>query len=103
MFSHLFRSEFVKSYKEPLCSDAFTSWNGDDDENIRETHNREVSAATEHLYKNVIPAFAANLDRIDTTSIEGPFKSKEAIKHALTHFSHGQIHGRGINFRHLVN
>jgi hypothetical protein len=69
VFYNLLRPEFVKTYPNALCrwelmvtllinSDAFTSWNSDDNEANRVRNNVEVTQATEYLYHNVIPEYA---------------------------------------------
>jgi hypothetical protein len=103
VFCHLLRSEFVRGYNIPLCSDAFTSWNSDPNEETKNLNNGEVTEATEYLHNHVIPHCAAALDRTKMDLIAGPFTSRSQIKVALIPFSVGNIHLHGINFRHLVN
>ena len=85
---HLFRllrPEFVKKYKKPLSSDAFSSFATG--EVVKE--NQEATEATKHLKKEVIPNFAKELNRrYAETSIEGLNLVEE-------------LHFSGINCRYL--
>lgn len=57
----LFRPEFVKRWRVPLCSDtysAFAAREGADE------HRAEIAAATAKLELEIVPAFAQHLVRI---------------------------------------
>ena len=55
----LLRPEFVKNYKIPLCSDAFSSFPIDPSEKIE--HESEIIQATQFLETILIPSYAGNL------------------------------------------
>eukprot|EP01132_Coremiostelium_polycephalum_P005864 gene5864-7293_t len=79
----LLRLEFVCSYTNPLCSDAFSPMVSIG----AETHNHEVKDAFDYLYTTIIPKVARLLDSkgANITDIELP----------------KFLHGEGINVRHL--
>eukprot|EP01125_Pyxidicula_operculata_P011059 TRINITY_DN3612_c0_g1_i10.p1 TRINITY_DN3612_c0_g1~~TRINITY_DN3612_c0_g1_i10.p1 ORF type:complete len:1231 (+),score=183.36 TRINITY_DN3612_c0_g1_i10:494-3694(+) len=54
----LLRPEFVRMYKVPLSSDAFTNFG----KNGSVAHNLEVAEATQYLFDHVIPKFSKRLD-----------------------------------------
>jgi hypothetical protein len=58
----LFRPEFVKLYKEPLCSDGFSHF-CDNQQELRH-HNRTLKQAYAFLLKETIPEFAVVFDRL---------------------------------------
>ncbi|PRP81080.1 leucine-rich repeat-containing protein [Planoprotostelium fungivorum] len=64
IFWNLLNTGIVRSNKDPLCSDAFTKWNADDDESTRLKNNTQVETATVRLYEECVPAFAKHLDEI---------------------------------------
>jgi tetratricopeptide (TPR) repeat protein len=92
---HLFqllRPEFVKDYKSPLCSDAFTGFirghRGEED------HNREIVEATNHLLVVIIPEFAKELSAMMKEALN---KGQHMSNFRLTEM----MHRRGINMRFL--
>eukprot|EP01119_Soliformovum_irregulare_P004749 TRINITY_DN1583_c0_g2_i2.p1 TRINITY_DN1583_c0_g2~~TRINITY_DN1583_c0_g2_i2.p1 ORF type:complete len:871 (-),score=219.97 TRINITY_DN1583_c0_g2_i2:150-2762(-) len=93
------RPEFVKFYPRPLCSDAFTSWNSDDNFDIRNRHNQEVSEATKYLYEVTIPQFAGYLDTLNIQLEDN--MSKDDIEQVISIFGPAVFHSRGINMRHM--
>jgi len=107
VFYNLLRPEFVKSYPKPLCSDAFTSWNSDDDPNERALNNAEVSEATFVLYNEIIPQFATELGSNATTvqRVARLLGSKtlaiEDAKWMLDLVGTQALHQRGMSLRHL--
>src|SRR5687767_10657256 len=86
----LLRPEFVARYKKPLCPDALSGFTISDPG--MSTHNREIEKATAHLYKEVIPRVAANLDQMAKKSSE-----KAMLFHRLTE----HLHSAGVNLRHM--
>lgn len=56
----LFRPEFVKRWRAPLCSDTFSAFAARDG---AEEHRAEVVAATAKLELDIVPAFAQHLVR----------------------------------------
>lgn len=109
IFYHLLRSELVSSNPVPLCSDAYSSWNSDDDERIREQHNQEVTDATHRLYNQIIPELAKTLDANDASQHHRWDKllhshSKAEMQLALKWILGKHVfHSRGTNLRHLVS
>ena len=103
----MLRPELVKSFRKPLSSgnsvfpffftvlisakkkDAFTAWSRVDPE--REQNNLDIAEATNHLYKTVIPAVAAKLDK--------EYKNFYKEAHYIIDF----LHPAGVNLRHLGN
>jgi len=91
----------------PLCSDAYSSWNSDNDERIRDQHNQEVTDATHRLYNEVIPEFARALDTNDPSMQHlwdklRESNSKAEMKLAIKWTLGKQVlHQKGINLRHL--
>ena len=88
----LFRPEFVKKYKKPLCSDAYSRFVQNQPD--REEHKKEVDEATEHLLNSVIPEFSVTLVKTldETKELRGDFTSFR-----LTEY----LHSFGINVRYL--
>ena len=94
--AHLFRllrPEFVKNYKEPLCSDGFSAfikfWKAKE-------QNSKLIEATNSLLNETIPSFANELEKVltETTRVKGltslyEFRLSEAV------------HRKGINIRYL--
>lgn len=63
VFYNLLQPRLVRSFPEPLCSDAFSGWlNGETPEMIRQI-NMMVEKATTYLHSSVIPNFAIWLDQ----------------------------------------
>jgi hypothetical protein len=108
IFYHLLRSELVKANPVPLCSDAYSSWNSDDNEQIRDQNNQDVTEATHRLYNEIIPEFARYLDTNDGSQQHNWDKllnssCKADIKLPLKWIlGKHVIHSKGINLRHLV-
>lgn len=78
--TRLFRSEFVKSYHTPLCSDAFSRFTD-------ASHNVEIVEATSYLMNTLIPRFCVTL--IESNPIVSIHRFTAAI------------HSQGINV-HLI-
>lgn len=62
VYYKLLRPEFVRKWNQPLCSDAFTSWQRYDPN--RTENNLEVLKATKYLHERLIPEFAKRLDKM---------------------------------------
>src|SRR5687768_2846686 len=60
-WAEVFRPEFVKRYKIPLSSDAYSNFAKHDPQ--REINNREVLEATNYLLTVTIPTFGRWLDQ----------------------------------------
>eukprot|EP01125_Pyxidicula_operculata_P023200 TRINITY_DN989_c3_g1_i4.p1 TRINITY_DN989_c3_g1~~TRINITY_DN989_c3_g1_i4.p1 ORF type:complete len:1653 (+),score=390.20 TRINITY_DN989_c3_g1_i4:723-4961(+) len=88
IFYNLLRPNFVKNYRVPLCSDAFSKWMTHEPK-ARQL-NKDVEDATMYLYENVIPEFAKWLDE---NHEKQPFEHLDELIH--------ETHRRGINIRHL--
>eukprot|EP01118_Nematostelium_gracile_P014001 TRINITY_DN5372_c0_g1_i1.p1 TRINITY_DN5372_c0_g1~~TRINITY_DN5372_c0_g1_i1.p1 ORF type:complete len:670 (-),score=103.73 TRINITY_DN5372_c0_g1_i1:43-1761(-) len=99
IFSQLLRQEFVKSYRVPLCSDAFSGWNSDP--LTRQQSNETVTEATRYLYETVIPDAAKRYDESEVKEVVENLIIKEEIDEFLFPFSNGHLHEQGINLRHL--
>ena len=80
----LFRPEFVKNYKIPLSSDAFSPFGYHN----KQEHDQEVREATNYLFDTVIPDFAGHLPEI--------MNNVDVSRH-LTEL----VHRAGINVRYL--
>eukprot|EP01116_Phalansterium_solitarium_P021277 TRINITY_DN6548_c0_g1_i1.p1 TRINITY_DN6548_c0_g1~~TRINITY_DN6548_c0_g1_i1.p1 ORF type:complete len:1106 (+),score=432.25 TRINITY_DN6548_c0_g1_i1:73-3390(+) len=78
--THMLRPEFVKSWRTPLCSDAFSPFIYEHDP---EEHQAEVREATEYLRGTVVKEFAMSL-----------------VNCAEANFMHS-LHSMGINVRLL--
>lgn len=50
---NLFRPEFVKQYKKPLCSDGFSNFLEIDEKYL----NEDIREATKYLYEILVPKF----------------------------------------------
>ena len=87
-------------------SDAFTSWNAEDDEELRKKHNEEVSEATEKLYKTIIPDFAKELDenskKLDWNILWSATRKSDIKRFISKVLERSYIHKKGINYRQLV-
>eukprot|EP01125_Pyxidicula_operculata_P013615 TRINITY_DN4514_c0_g1_i3.p1 TRINITY_DN4514_c0_g1~~TRINITY_DN4514_c0_g1_i3.p1 ORF type:complete len:1558 (-),score=367.99 TRINITY_DN4514_c0_g1_i3:36-4709(-) len=83
IFFNLLRPEFVKKYKEPLCSDALSNWCIKSE---RKSTAKAIKEATEYLMKNVIPDFA------NTLKLKLYPNNNDLIN---------ALHAYGINIRHL--
>jgi hypothetical protein len=86
-------------------SDAYTSWNSDNDNESRAKHNDEVSAVTKHLYQVVIPEFARHLDRQSISwnlLFDSDAKTHDIKTIMDDYFGSNEVHLRGINLRHYV-
>eukprot|EP01105_Mastigella_eilhardi_P018365 TRINITY_DN4240_c0_g1_i8.p1 TRINITY_DN4240_c0_g1~~TRINITY_DN4240_c0_g1_i8.p1 ORF type:complete len:943 (-),score=202.12 TRINITY_DN4240_c0_g1_i8:2539-5286(-) len=81
LFKH-FRPEFVRSYKKPLSSDAFSKFDGEADVN-----NAEVAEATEYLFQKLIPQFSTWLEN-NFTNLNLPRQFAELL------------HRYGVNIRY---
>jgi hypothetical protein len=81
----LFRPEFIKNYRIPLSSDAFSKFG----KLNRAENNKEVKEASEHLFKVVIPEFALELEKM--------YADKVDVESQLTEL----VHRAGINVRYL--
>jgi hypothetical protein len=79
---NLLRPEFVKSYKTPLSSDAFSGFVAHGS-----VEDEEVKQATMFLYQNVIPKCARELSQ---SSFSDDFPQLVSV-----------IHSAGINLRHM--
>jgi len=90
IFYHLLRPEFVRGYRKPLSSDAFSVWGADDSA----VHNAELRKATAHLFKKVIPNCATRI--VDLFKVD-PFMMENPDSFRLTE----AIHSFGVNCRHL--
>eukprot|EP01117_Protostelium_nocturnum_P009974 TRINITY_DN3553_c0_g2_i2.p1 TRINITY_DN3553_c0_g2~~TRINITY_DN3553_c0_g2_i2.p1 ORF type:complete len:1352 (+),score=427.65 TRINITY_DN3553_c0_g2_i2:374-4429(+) len=93
----LLRPEFMKKYKKPLSSDAFSVMGHDG----QKVHNREVVQATLFLEKKVIPKVAQELDEWFATQLfsfshSDPALLSESCKNILT-----LMHRAGVNYRYL--
>jgi hypothetical protein len=91
----------------PLCSDAFSNWNNDDDIKVRIQNNQEVVDATKRLYDVIIPEFAELLDSQDPTvpwdRLYGEDTPKREVREIVNSIlGRSLVHERGINLRHLV-
>eukprot|EP01091_Cochliopodium_minus_P014411 TRINITY_DN4888_c0_g1_i1.p1 TRINITY_DN4888_c0_g1~~TRINITY_DN4888_c0_g1_i1.p1 ORF type:complete len:1176 (-),score=401.59 TRINITY_DN4888_c0_g1_i1:28-3555(-) len=88
-FFCLFRSEFVKSYKTPLSSDGYSSFQSRDSKD----HNEEIKDATIFLIKERIPKIS--------TEILNNFNEYLKTKKPVTKFSlSSHLHTCGINMRY---
>ena len=59
VFYKLFRNEFlVRSFRKPLCSDAFTGWDASDPPEA-EKNRQEIRDATQYLFSSLLPEFAS--------------------------------------------
>lgn len=88
--THLFqllRPELVQSNAVPLSSDALNGLGRPDPEHKQ--HNSEVIEASRRIFEHIIPAFILNLERDRPADLRA---SKQLCD---------QIHGAGINLRHL--
>jgi hypothetical protein len=54
VFYNLLRPELVRVNKTPLCSDAFTAWNSDENAAARMQNNEEVAEVSRYLYEHSI-------------------------------------------------
>ena len=89
-----------------MFSDAYTSWNSDNDTDARTKHNEEVTSVTKSLYEQVIPNFVRLLDsqNIDWTLLWNPNNSTHDIKTTIDNYiGSNEVHLRGINLRHYVS
>jgi Clustered mitochondria/Translation initiation factor eIF3 subunit 135 len=80
----MLRPEFVKRFRTPLSSDAFTGFG----RHNSDEHNSEVAAATQYLLSTTIPTFAHELEARSVIITSGRMLTKE-------------MHHRGINVRYL--
>eukprot|EP00727_Mastigamoeba_balamuthi_P007903 m51a1_g3733 hypothetical protein (1030) ;mRNA; f:31267-34919 len=86
----LLRPEFVKSYRKPLCSDAFSQFVASDQ---RSEMNADVEEASRYLFQVVIPKFSVLLvDKVCNSTTRGVIESLD-LKF--------ELHSKGINLRHL--
>ena len=69
----LMRPEFVKKWKKPLSSDAFSKFGKDADSS--QSNNNDVREATEYLETVEVPAFAKHLDEVPFSSSPSPTPS----------------------------
>ncbi|KAL7750789.1 hypothetical protein RI367_003746 [Sorochytrium milnesiophthora] len=79
------RPEFVKGYRHPLSSDAYTPYQVPDE---RERDNQEALYASRYLRDNHVPDFVRKLDALDILPIDSSGFSAE-------------LHRHGINMRYL--
>lgn len=99
----LLRPEFVKKWKTPLSSDAFSKFGKD---YVSKDHNREVFEATEELELNEVPAFANHLDQLRKNRDEkkgrgGIFQERLSFVEELSQLV-VDMRLRGINTRYLL-
>ena len=96
VFCRLFRPEFMQSLKErrivdPLSPDALSNWSFlQTDDAI---HNLNVEKATRYLVKEVIPAYAKEINRCVSEADLAEALGEEPVSE--------RVHRRGINMRHL--
>eukprot|EP01125_Pyxidicula_operculata_P012361 TRINITY_DN4058_c0_g3_i1.p1 TRINITY_DN4058_c0_g3~~TRINITY_DN4058_c0_g3_i1.p1 ORF type:complete len:1716 (+),score=453.31 TRINITY_DN4058_c0_g3_i1:38-5149(+) len=83
VFYNLLRPEFVKKYKEPLCSDALSNWCVPEE---KKAVAKAIKEATKYLIDNVIPDFATLLRN----------KLMSDCNQLVN-----TLHDYGINIRHL--
>ena len=87
----LFRREFVKAYRTPLCSDGFSAFLRQDPE--EKAHNEELREASGYLVDRLIPAFAREFLQIYREAWDSSrLKDIKITEH---------MHRRGINMRYL--
>lgn len=91
----LFRPEFVKMYKVPLCSDGFSRF-CDDEKELR-YHNKELKTAYAHLFNVTMPNFAAVFDKLVDCVIKLNFVTFQNMKFNIARV----CHQNGINLRFL--
>eukprot|EP01114_Cavostelium_apophysatum_P016039 TRINITY_DN4498_c0_g1_i2.p1 TRINITY_DN4498_c0_g1~~TRINITY_DN4498_c0_g1_i2.p1 ORF type:complete len:936 (+),score=227.54 TRINITY_DN4498_c0_g1_i2:85-2892(+) len=88
----LLRPEFLRYYRKPLSSDAFSVMGTDD----KEVHNEEILEATTHLELVYIPQFASDFEewfeKTSTHSAEQVMLGDQIKQH---------LHKYGINLRYL--
>jgi hypothetical protein len=90
--TRLLRPEFVRSYKQPLCPDAYSSFTD-------VSYNAAIDAATRHLHWDVIPNFARLLPTLLVEQQSGVLDGSgcNTISFRLTE----AVHSHGINVRYL--
>jgi hypothetical protein len=102
IFYRLLRPEFVRSNDEPLCSDAFSGWDGDPQ---RAEHNAAVRRCTDRLYEQVVPAFARRIQKewYDLRFDEActAHEVLAVVKQATAHIRSDVLHSHGLNVRQL--
>jgi hypothetical protein len=83
VYYKLLRPEYVRKWKKPLCSDAFTNWQRYDSE--RNENNYEVILATHELHNVHIPEFVKGLDSTFSNNTSTP--EKDAFQQARAAFA----------------
>ena len=88
----LLRPEFIKSYEEPLCSDAFSGFLMADP--LVNVHNESVKNASEYLHKDLIPRFVRD-------SLVWQIREAQERKNLHEFPITEAIHAKGICMRHI--
>jgi len=90
--TRLFRPEFVRSYKSPLCPDAYSSFTDT-------SYNADIDAATRHLHWDLVPRFARLLPTLLVEQQSGLLDGSggNTLAFRLTE----AVHSHGINVRYL--
>ncbi|PRP88174.1 hypothetical protein PROFUN_03997 [Planoprotostelium fungivorum] len=93
----LFRPQFLKKYRRPLSSDAFSSMGV----HMQEIHNRDVVRATLFLEKKVVPRVSLELEQWFHSQIFEVSHLDENNASAACRSIKGVIHSGGVNCRYL--
>ena len=88
IFYKLLRPEFVRSYSNPLSSDACSRFSSEDESILC---RKEVISATEYLYRTLIPQFIR----------QQLIKIKDQPENYYSYRLTEQLHRCGLNCRHL--
>ncbi|PRP80494.1 hypothetical protein PROFUN_11716 [Planoprotostelium fungivorum] len=103
VFYSLLRSQLVSSHPEALCSDAFTKWNSDDDEERRKAINEKVTKATMRIRDECVPDFANYLDALSFPweHLWSPQATQSDLLKSLDIIGVDETHRRKLNIRHI--
>ncbi|PRP87129.1 hypothetical protein PROFUN_01391 [Planoprotostelium fungivorum] len=103
VFYSLLRSQLVVNHERPLCSDAYTMWNSDEDEKKREAINDEVKRATSRIRGQFAPKFAQELDDMEVPweYLWSPDASYRQLEQGIEMVAVDEVHSRQLNVRHL--
>src|SRR5690348_13597713 len=86
----MIRPEFVKNYKNPLCSDAFSSFFFDVNEKTE--HDNEIREATKYLETIVLPKYATAIGSQYASNF--PSKLRDVFPKLIMN-----LHRNGINVK----
>lgn len=101
----LMRPEFVKNYRTPLCSDAFSRWGNDpSDPSVLREHNVEIREATNAIVEKAVPAFAKRFEDFFRRIYRGQDGSSSEMWRTAPDYSRYMVidmHRAGINVRYM--